>query len=346
MVQHHTAAPKWPPGGVGLRRVAGITRVTRAPLALGVLALALGAGAGATNPAATNPITSGTAAAGLTAPAPPQARERLASARRHATAAAAPARHADFGPARPAPVARRLADWIVASGDNHTAPFGLIDKQAAVLYLFDGGGRLRARTPVLLGLARGDTSVPGIGTRPLARIAAHERTTPAGRFAIEAGTNLHGEDLLWVDYDAAVSLHRVHSVNAGERRLQRLASPSAADNRISYGCINVPAAFYDRWLARDFAGSVALLYILPEQLRLDQVFALTAPAAPGAAGPTASARPTAAAAAAAADMHGTADPSDPAAAQPRSVGPNQPRSARGARRERAPEDDAPLPVPP
>ena len=39
--------------------------------------------------------------------------------------------------------------------------------------------------------------------------------------------------MVWVDYDAAVSMHRVRTTNAAERRLARLASPGIDDNRIS-----------------------------------------------------------------------------------------------------------------
>ena len=75
----------------------------------------------------------------------------------------------------------------------------------------------------LLGSARGDDSAPGIGDRPLAKILPDERTTPAGRFSAELGENNHGEDILWVYYDNAISMHRVRSVKASEKRSQRLA---------------------------------------------------------------------------------------------------------------------------
>jgi hypothetical protein len=67
-------------------------------------------------------------------------------------------------------------------------------------------------------------------------------------------------------------MHRVRSVNATERRLQRLASPTAADNRISFGCINVPVAFYDRVLSPLFHGSRGIAYVLPETRPLESVF--------------------------------------------------------------------------
>jgi hypothetical protein len=140
----------------------------------------------------------------------------------------------------------------------------VIDKKNARLFIYDASGALKASSPVLLGLARGDASVPGIGERPIAQIQPHERTTPAGRFVSEPGRNTAGEDIVWVDYDAAISMHRVRATNEAERRLQRLASPNVADNRISYGCINVPAAFYDTHVKPVLGTRRGLVYVLPE----------------------------------------------------------------------------------
>lgn len=60
---------------------------------------------------------------------------------------------------------------------------------------------------------------------------------------------------MWIDYEAAVSLHRVIVGKPAERRHARLASPTPLDNRISYGCINVPASFHDRIVAPAFNGT-------------------------------------------------------------------------------------------
>lgn len=168
--------------------------------------------------------------------------------------------------------ADHLRQWIVRDADNQGMPFVILDKRAARLWLFDGEGRFVTDSAVLLGSAVGDTSAPDIGTRPLARIEAHERTTPAGRFVIEPGENLKGEDILWIDYHAAVSMHRVRSAHPGERRLERLASATPRDNRISYGCVNVPVAFYERELRPRFAKRRGLAYVLPEQLGLQEAF--------------------------------------------------------------------------
>jgi hypothetical protein len=181
---------------------------------------------------------------------------------------------ADFGPERPSPDARQLADSVVASGDNQGLAFLVVDKPDARLFVFDPRGRLQGQAPILLGLAPGDDSVPGIGTRQMSRILPHERVTPAGRFIAEPGRNLEGEDIFWVDYDAAVSMHRVRAKVAAERRLERLASPTPTDNRISYGCINVPAGFYDSVVTKALADGRAVVYVLPEQRALVEVFDL------------------------------------------------------------------------
>jgi len=110
-------------------------------------------------------------------------------------------RSADFGQASPSADARHIADWIADSRDNANADFIIVDKRDAKAYVFDAEARLRGASPVLLGSALGDDSVPGIGLRPIAEVRPEERTTPAGRFVAERGRNLQGEDVVWVDYD-------------------------------------------------------------------------------------------------------------------------------------------------
>ncbi len=51
--------------------------------------------------------------------------------------------------------------------------------------------------------------------------------------------------ILWVDYEDGIAMHAVITTNPKGRRLQRLTTPTPLDNRISYGCINVPAKFFD-----------------------------------------------------------------------------------------------------
>lgn len=179
---------------------------------------------------------------------------------------------ADFGSSVPSSDARYVADWIADSRDNMAYDFIIVDKKMATVYVFDGQARLRGTSPVLLGAATGDDTVPGIGDRPLDQVLPEERTTPAGRFLAERGHNTHGADVVWVDYDAAVSMHRVVTTNPNERRLERLATTTVDDNRISWGCINVPVAFFESTIRPMFATRRAVVYVLPDTKSVQQVF--------------------------------------------------------------------------
>ncbi len=174
--------------------------------------------------------------------------------------------------------ARDTANWVAASHDNQSLPFIVIDKVNAVVFAFDAAGGLRGTAPALLGMARGDASVPGIGQRKLATITPAERTTPAGRFKASLGRDFE-QDILWIDYDAALSMHRVIVGRRIDNRAGRLASPTPSDNRISYGCVNVPAKFYDDVVKPLFTGTVGIVYILPETRPLRSVFAVPVAAA-------------------------------------------------------------------
>lgn len=202
-------------------------------------------------------------------------------AQEHATAIVAanlkplPARHpgrADFRAESASAEVRQMADWVVDSNDNRGLPFVILDKIDAKVFVFLAKGQLRAAAPALIGLAVGDDSVPGIGERKLSGIRPEERTTPAGRFVAALDRNLHGAEILWIDYEAAISLHPVITSNPQERRAERLATPTPLDNRISYGCVNVPADFFKKVIHPAFTRSNGIVYVLPETRSARQVF--------------------------------------------------------------------------
>jgi hypothetical protein len=181
-------------------------------------------------------------------------------------------KRANFERERKSEQSRQMADWVIDSGDNRGMPFAIVDKMDAKVFVFDSQGRLRGAAPVLLGLARGDYAVPGIGDRKLSDIRPEERTTAAGRFVASLGYNFNGKDVLWVDYKNAVSLHRVITNNPKERRLERLATPTPLDKRISYGCINVPANFFDNVVKSAFTRTYGIVYVLPETRSIGEIF--------------------------------------------------------------------------
>ena len=187
--------------------------------------------------------------------------------------APAPAlRLADFNGEQPSEDARLVANWVVATQDAKQHAFVLVDKKEARVYVFGTDGKLKDSAPALLGAARGDDSFPGIGDKPLEAVRPEEKTTPAGRFVAEPGLNANHEDVVWVDYDAAVSMHRIRPLVAREHRLERLASLTTDDNRISFGCINLPVSFYENVLSPAVHQSGAVIYVLPDVKTVQQVF--------------------------------------------------------------------------
>jgi hypothetical protein len=168
--------------------------------------------------------------------------------------------------------ANSVTAWIAASHDNGALPYLVIDKKAAAVLVYDPKGKLQGASPVLIGVASGDDSSPGVGSKNLAEIGPAEKTTPAGRFVAKYGEAAGGQRDLWVDWATSVALHPVVTGNKRERRLERLLSPSPVDNRITFGCINVPTAFYKDKVYPLFRKAGGVVYILPDTKPLERVF--------------------------------------------------------------------------
>lgn len=181
-------------------------------------------------------------------------------------------RLADFKGEQPSPDARLVANWVAHTRDNKNQAFVIVDKKDARVYVFTPDGQLTDSAPALLGSARGDNTFPGVGDKPLNQVRPEEKTTPAGRFVAEPGLNASNEDVVWVDYDAAVSMHRIRPLVAQERRLERLATLTVDDNRISFGCINLPVTFYEEVLTPSVKKHGAIVYVLPEVRTPQEVF--------------------------------------------------------------------------
>lgn len=235
------------------RTVPGTGTAVRCSLLLAcLLAWPLAATAGEFWPRA----QSGSSARGLTPSGLPMSSPPPAGAQR---------RSANFmGEAASAEV-RHVANWAVDSGNNAGLPYLVIDKVGAKVYAFNPVGRLKGVQPALLGIARGDHTAPGIGSMAMSAIPREDRTTPAGRFVARLGHDPVGKEILWIDYESAIALHSVVRGTPAERRAERLRSPTAADKRISYGCINVPVRFYQEIVSPTFIGSGGIVYILPEE---------------------------------------------------------------------------------
>ena len=164
-----------------------------------------------------------------------------------------------------------LAGWVVASKDSQGYPFAIIDKAAAQILVFGGDGRLRGAAHGLFGSAVGDHIAPGVAGLALREIPGRDRTTPAGRFVGGFGPSIDAGRVLWVDYDAAVSIHPTATGVPSERRAERLASPTPSDNRVTHGCINVAPDFYEQVVSTTIKRG-GVFYILPDKASVAETF--------------------------------------------------------------------------
>ena len=171
----------------------------------------------------------------------------------------------------PTPVAQRVMGWVGSARDNGKLPYVILDKQAARIWLYDAKGALIADAPVLVGIMAGDDATPGVGAKSLAEIGPAEKTTPAGRFLAKFGVAAGKTRVLWVDYTTSVALHTIPPGSPKEKRVERMLSPDIADNRITFGCINVPKRFYAK-VSPLFAKRGGYVYILPDVTSPEAVF--------------------------------------------------------------------------
>ena len=74
-----------------------------------------------------------------------------------------------------------------------------------------------------------------------------------------------------MDFATAISLHPVVTSHPEEKRVERLKSPTVDDNRITYGCVNVAAGFYDDVVLTTLARG-GVFYVLPEATPIEALF--------------------------------------------------------------------------
>ncbi|MCC2981036.1 hypothetical protein [Sphingomonas sp. IC4-52] len=167
----------------------------------------------------------------------------------------------------------RVARWVGSSGDNQKLPYAIIDKNDASLSLYSASGKLLDKVPVLIGIARGDEATAGVGTKKLSEIGPAEKTTPAGRYLAKFGLAFGRERVLWVDYATSVAIHTIPADSSKkERRRERMLSETPEDNRVTFGCINVPKAFYAQLLRPQFQKKGGYVYVLPDSKPIEEVF--------------------------------------------------------------------------
>lgn len=166
---------------------------------------------------------------------------------------------------------QRVARWVIDSRNNAGLPYLLIDKVNARVFAFNPAGQLQGTAPVLLGMARGDRLLAANDAN-MAAMPPQVRVTPAGRFVSRLAIDSLGKELLVLDYEASISLHPVVKGKPAERRAERLQSATSQDNRISFGCINVPVPFYQAVVSPAFTATKGVVYVLPETGPASELF--------------------------------------------------------------------------
>ena len=183
------------------------------------------------------------------------------------------------------PEVQATLQWVQASKDNGSLPFIVVDKANAKVYAFNSFAQLKATAPILLGMGIGD-KVMVSPDAPMSAIPPEKRITPAGRYVSKLALEPSGKLILSIDALNLISMHIVAKGTPAQRRYERLASVTSSDNRVSFGCINVPPAFFKDVVAPDFRPAKGIVYILPEKTTAGQLFGF-APAAPAAPAPIA-----------------------------------------------------------
>jgi hypothetical protein len=180
--------------------------------------------------------------------------------------------------------ARSVEHWIHEKRDDHGRPFVIVDKKAARIYVFGAGGTLVGMSSTILGQSRGDIPVPGAGQKNPVDLLPDERKTPAGRFESQPGRNLHGEPVVWVDYDTGIAIHRVRPGISQMQRTASLATEDPNNKRLSLGCVVVPEQFFLSVVLPTLGHVHGTVYVLPEDGPVQAMFSEPKPGATVAAG--------------------------------------------------------------
>lgn len=127
-----------------------------------------------------------------------------------------------------------MAPTAKASGKG----FIVADKPNGMMHVFKADGSMLVQDSALYGKDIGDVE------SKVSSLKGGAKITPAGKFTLAASPDAEYAggmtlDLVETQEDGGIiAVHAAYLGDAKENRLGRLASPSAQDNRISYGCVN------------------------------------------------------------------------------------------------------------
>lgn len=163
-------------------------------------------------------------------------------------------------------VYRNVAPAAQASGKG----FMIADKPNGMMHVFYADGTVLAQEPALFGKDTGDK----LGKSSL---AGGPKITPAGKYTLTyvadneytGGHVFQLEETVDKGDNSMIAVHAAWLGDAKEQRAQRLESPSAADNRISYGCVNTSHdLFLNKLMPNSAKFNGGMIFILPDSQEL------------------------------------------------------------------------------
>ena len=152
-----------------------------------------------------------------------------------------------------APVAMKSGKWFMVA-----------DKPNGMLHIFKEDGSHFISDATLYGKDKGDVMEAKSSLEGGAKI------TPAGKFTMkESPADYAGKTSLILveskDYSGYIAVHAADVSTPSERRLARLETPTAEDNRISYGCINTKHQTFINEIKPNIASlDGGLIFVLPD----------------------------------------------------------------------------------
>lgn len=152
-----------------------------------------------------------------------------------------------------APVAMKSGKWFMVA-----------DKPNGMLHIFKEDGSHALSDPTLYGKDKGDV------LDAVSSLEGGPKITPAGKFTMKESPAEYagGTSLILMeskDYTGYIAVHAADTSTRSENRLGRLASKTAEDNRISYGCINTKHDTFINEIKPNISKlDGGMMFILPE----------------------------------------------------------------------------------
>jgi hypothetical protein len=180
----------------------------------------------------------------------------------------------------PAEARAKMSDKAIAVYEAKAATamargkgFFIADKPNGVIHVFDKDGKYVATSAALYGAMAGDTFTEWQRTANVDELGPNDKITPAGTYRVNwkndaeyrGGGAFYLTDAKTGEFQGGVAIHAVYTGTPSEHRTARLATATAADNKVSFGCINTSNEVFLKDVAphkADFENG--LVFVLPD----------------------------------------------------------------------------------